>query len=311
METQGEYLRLGMDEVTGSGQFILEYFTNMKRPISLSVSGVEESGLSLSGEGYLGVSLKQGSNTVYAVFEGDDNIFHVVDTEIYYDAYPPEINLYEDLDGKTYNNDRIEILGSISGGNILTANGENIETDASGEFSIPFLLNSGENVLTLEAFDINGNSTVQVLTLYKPFSTEDLGNAGDCIKFLPLFVSLLVSVLIIVWSILFLKKRDRVIKNKRKQMITNWILLDILFIVGEAFCIYKFLIFYANTKSLRFLEIAERSVSEAINCLRMKNFFGIASAAGFAICILLVLLTILVMKKQKKEGYSEDYKSIT
>ncbi|MCM1223328.1 MAG: hypothetical protein NC548_53635 [Lachnospiraceae bacterium] len=296
----GEYLRLGTDETAGDSQFILEYSAEKSRRLFLTVNGTE-SELSLTGTGYCGIALEQGSNTVYAEFESDDLVFYKIDTELYFDAYPPKIILYEALDGKTFFDTIVTITGKMTGGTCITANGEVIETDSTGEFSYPFPLSYGENELTLEAVDVNGNAADLVLTLYQAASgTEMFPDKSIWVRILPLMASLLSSMLIILISIVFMKKKEKSKYGVKKRGILCWLLLVFAVVSAETSCIYQFITHQIFVNSLKFLELAEHSVSDAAEYLRMRNMFGIISAVGFAICILFVLLTVFVGKRRKR-----------
>ncbi len=292
----GEYLRLGMEEVTGSGQFVLEYSVKKERILSLSVNE-ETSDLRLSDTGFFSLELEQGNNAIYAEFESDNLIFYVVDTDLYFDIHPPEIVLYDELDGKTFHNANVDVIGRVSGGNSLIANGEEVGLDENSEFSIPFQLALGENVLSLRSVDVNGNSTARVLTLYRS-SVMDMGGWK---QYLPLAVAFLASILIILLSWLFLKKRTERLnsKNGREAGLVGWIVFCVLLIAGEAFCIYGFIMHFFGARSLDFLEMAERSTAEASKYLNVRNIFAVASVAGGVVLWFLLLITVLKILKRR------------
>lgn len=303
----GEYLRLGAKETTGDDQIVLEYSVSKDRELFLSVNE-KESQFCLTETGYLGITLEQGSNTVHAEFESDHLVFYMVNTELYFDAYPPKIILYEALDGKTFSNDMVEIIGKITGGTHLTANGEIVEIDAIGEFSYSFPLASGENVLTLEAADVNGNAAVQVLTLYRSAANAGIIQNRDVwVQIRPLIATLSLSVMIIIAAAVFLKKKEKPTGDVKKKSMVRWILLDFLLVFAEILCVYEFIAHHIFANSMGFLEMSEHSVLDAAEYLKVKNMFGMISAAGFAICILFILLTIFMGKRRKR--ISKQYKS--
>ncbi len=284
----GEYLRLAAEDVTGSAQFTLEYSVQEVRELSVSVNEAEASLYRLTDTGSLSFDMEAGSNAVYAQFEGNGHVFYVVDQEIYYDAHPPEIILYDDLDGKSFANGKVDVVGRVQGADSLSANGKEVELDESGEFTVPFSLSAGENMLSLEAVDINGNLAMQALTLYGASKTAALPVfSGGFKSFLPLFAALAFSALAILLSFLFLKKKDKA-KQKRKKGMAGWILLCVFVIFGDAFCIFEFVRHFVTARSLEFLETAERSAWDAAGYLKMRDAFGIASIAGVVLCILLI-----------------------
>lgn len=298
----GEYLKLRTNEVTGDEQFILDYSVAAPRTLDISINGGEKSQYQLKESGYLSVPMEQGNNSVYAEFESDNLVFYVIKSDIYFDAYPAELILYEDLDGKTFHTDKVDILGRVEGGNSLLANGEAITIDEAGEFAFPFDLSEGENVLTLEVSDANGNSAVQKLTLYKMSSIAGVSfNVGNWTKMLPLVTALLASAVISLLAVLFLKKKEKKVNTNSKKHLLGWILTGLVIALGEAFCIYEFIVHYLFSKSLSFLEMAERSTQEASKYLNMKNVFGIAAGVGGIIFIVYVVSIFMACKIAKRK----------
>lgn len=290
-----EYLRLATEEITGSRQFILEYSVKADRSLYIDVNN-EDAEYFLSETGFLSIDLEQGSNTIYAECEGDNLIYYVIYAEIYFDAYPPEIILYDELDGKNFDADSIDVIGGIKGGDRLLANGEEVSLNEANEFVLPFDLEFGENVLTLEAFDANGNSSIRTLTLYRLSKIKAIADpTGGWKQFIPLFASLLASLLIIVLALFFLKKRE-----KKGARLLPWILADICMGLAEIGCVYVFITRYLFCESLEYLEMAEKSIQEAVQYLKVRNVSGVASIVVFVILIIMIVITILVGRKRKK-----------
>ena len=302
-----EYLMTDSQEVTGSSQLLLEYKVGKESQLYLRING-REAQYRLTDAGSLGVALEQGVNDVYAECQMDDQVFFIVDTQVYFDAYPPEITLFENLDGKTFHGDTVDILGRISGGSRLTANGKDVELGEENRFVISLGLAEGENVLALEAFDINGNSSVLTLTMYRASSVMSSAS-GIRQSYLPLFTALAVSALLILFSLIFLKKREKKQRTEKKVGIVKWILLDLVVIGLEALCIIQFVTHYFFSNSMEYLEMVERSAREAAEYLRWQRIWGIASVSGAAVCVLFILFTVWIARKRKKTG-SERTKTV-
>lgn len=170
----------------------------------------------------------------------------------------------------------------------------------NGEFTYEVALSLGENIIEIEAQDVNGNSTMMVLTLYKAskmVSGTDAKNGW--IQFLPLVAAGLTSILIIVLAAVFMRKKEKTTGDKKRR-IWPFILWDIFLVIAEAICIWQFISRYLYSNSMNFLELAERSVSEVAGYLRWERIFGIASGAILIIFIISLLLTILKWKRNKK-----------
>lgn len=204
-----EYLRNATGDVTGSGQLALEYAVTKERTLTVQ-KGEESAQYLLNGTDTVYITLQQGINRIYAEFEGDNNIFYVADTEVYYDLYPPEIILYDALDGKTFSGESVDILGKVKDAESLTINGEAITIEEDGSFTYSCKLSTGENLMELKAQDGNGNMTMRVLTLYKAGAiTGKVPENSFWMRFLPLLISLGCSLIIILFAAIFIRKKKK------------------------------------------------------------------------------------------------------
>lgn len=302
----GEALRTSEAEVTGQGQMAVEYAVSGERVLFLSVNG-EEGEFLLKDSGSLGVSLQPGQNQVYAEFEGEDGVTYVLDRLIYYDALPPEILLYDDLDGKTFYEDHVDIIGAVSGGS-LTVNGEEAALDEQGEFCYRLPLSAGENVAELKAADSNGNVSMQVLTLYRGDNSIGGRTEQALRKYLPLIGALLASLLVIFLAFLFMRKREKAVSEKgtpaagKKRTLAKWVCTAVILGILEAGCVWQYVRCSLFARSIKYLEMAENSVSKAAEYLRMKKAFGIGAIGGFVLFALSLVVVIVLAKRKKTKS---------
>lgn len=295
---QEEYLKLASPEVTGAGTAVIEYAVASERTLYVNIND-KEGNYRIENTGNLTFNLTEGKNVIYAQMEGDSLISYKIDTQVYYDANPPFIKLYENLDGKTFYTDDVNIIGTVSGCHKLTINKEEVTIDEQGEFHYLASLNLGENLIEIEAEDVNGNASKMVLTLYKASKiTGDSIAKSGWVQFLPLVASLLTSVLIILLAFAFMHKKDKTAMKKTIK-VWPWVLWDILAAVFEAGCIYGFVNHYRYSNSIKYIEMAEKSATKAAAYLRVEKLLGIASILGFIILIISMIITILQKKKQK------------
>ncbi len=294
-----ESLTIITPEVTNSSQAVLKYSAKKERMLNVNVNGVDGM-YQVSGEGEVSFDLMEGMNTIYAEMETDDLITYIVDAEVYCDFIPPEIKLYEDLDGKTFYTDSVAIIGKMSGGNILRIAGETITSDENGDFTYHANLSLGENLIELEAEDVNGNTSKMVLTLYK--GSDLVGGVITKIglaELLPLLVALLVSMIIIIIALVAMKKPDK--NSPKKYRTWPFILWDVFVAGAEAVCILQFIVRYRFSNSMKYLELAEKSATKAAQYLKIERFFALASVAGILLLLISVVITILVAKRNKKK----------
>lgn len=197
----GEYLNIDEENVTGSAQINLGYSSKEEKAITL-ICNEEEVEYTISGEGTISMSLLTGANHIRAEFEGKNNIIYCVNREIYYDAYPPEIILYEAINGKNYYTNKILVIGKVKFGDKLWVNGEEIELGEEGEFSAEVKLEMGENEIELLAQDVNGNAVTHELVVYREGAAKE-----DDKSYWALYVGLTISLLVFVFSLLSIKKK--------------------------------------------------------------------------------------------------------
>lgn len=302
----GEALRAPGEEVTGRAQASVEYAVSEKRTLRLSVNG-EEGEFLLEGSGLLGVSLQPGQNQIYGEFEGENGVVYVLDRLFYYDALPPEILLYDNLDGKTFYEAYVDIIGAVSGGS-LTVNGEEAALGEQGGFCYRLALSPGENVAELKAVDGNGNVSMQVLTLYRESGFAG-GKAGRALReFLPLMGALGASLLVILLAFLFMRKKERPGEKpeRRKERPAKWICAAAVLGILEAGCVWGYVRYSLFVRSVEYLEAAEQSVSKAAEYLRVQRLLGAGAIGGLVLLVLAVVVAVVQAKRKKEKKEKKE-----
>ena len=302
IQLQDEYLKLATTEVTSSAQAVIEYKVHAERELVVQVN--EEAGTyNVTGEGNLSFNLAAGENKILAELACDDSVWFVIDTTVYYDTNPPAIRLFDNLDGKTFYEDEVAIIGLVTGSNQLTINGTETPISEQGEFEYLADLSLGENVIEIEAFDSNGNSSKMALTLFKGSKLVSGENVkAGLVQYLPLLITLGISLLLILLSIFFMRKKVRSSEQpKEKKPIRIWpaILTSIVLLIAEAGCIWTYINRRIFSNSMKFLELAEKSSSEAVNYLHIQKILGIASLGGLLIVSISIAITIIIVQKKK------------
>jgi len=208
VELGNEYLNILGDEITSNGQISLEYSTLDE--VHLLVTLNDDSGeYIISDTGTVTFDLVEGFNNVNAFFENKDGIVYLVDKEIYYDAYPPVINLYDDVNGKHVSTETIDIIGTVDGAQKLLINEREYTIEENGNFCIPVDLQQGENVIVIEAIDANGNSSMMSLTIYRGLTSE-----GKIAIFACLLVSFIVGVVLLGIGFFASQRQRKRIENE-------------------------------------------------------------------------------------------------
>ena len=294
-----EFLINKTGEITNSSQIELQYNVEKERLLYVRIND-EEGDYKVKDNGILSFDLKESVNEIYAELELDAQVYFVVDTNVYYDSTPPTIVLYDNLDGKNFNTDSVTILGKMSGGNLLKIEDNVVEMDSNGNFSYELDLSLGENVIEIVAEDTNGNLTSKLLTLYRgatAFNGEE--NGRGWIGFLPMLASALISILIIILSVVFMKKKDKK-AEKKKISILPFIICDFIIGAADIFFCRQFIQRYRFSNSIKYLEMAEKSVSQAAAYIKWERIFGLLSLIGIGLLVISILLTVFVARKKKK-----------
>ncbi len=115
------------------------------------------------------VVLNEGDNVI--VVEAADEVGNTARLErvVHLRTQPPEIVLSNLPDGLTVNDPAFRIAGQVEPGIALTVNGRQVPVDNRGFFSTLITLQEGQNLITITATDLAGNtSTVQRLVTYEP-----------------------------------------------------------------------------------------------------------------------------------------------
>ncbi len=285
-------------DISNSLQLTMNYKANKDRLLYVNING-QEGTYEIKNEGMIAFDLIEGSNDIYAEIESEDLVSFIIDASVYCDVNPPKIKLYEDLDGKTFYSNSVTLIGKITGGNILRILGEELEVEEDGDFLYEVDLSLGENVIDIEAEDRNGNISKRALTLYKGSNiVSGTGSPIDLTQFLPLLVSFLASIVFIVLSIVFMKKKEKTIKVKSFK---SWWLIpfNILLVVLEAGLVWKLIALYRFNNSLAFLNLAEVSSSEAAKSLKLESIFSRASGLVMLLLIVSGVISFFIFKRSK------------
>lgn len=315
-----EYLNIEDIEVTGKGQIKLNYSVSGNTTLYLAIND-KNGQYNISGEHELLVDLLEGSNKISAYFESGNHITYLVEKNVFYDAYPPTITLYDDINGKNVKSGSFDILGSVSDAEKLLVNGKECEIGENGSFCAPVELKAGENVVTLEVTDANGNSALMSLTLYKDNILESSG-----FSWIYLLVGVLVGAFVAVVAYFSSKakkadkteaeqpetekpkkekvKKEKVKKEKpeKKSHKIGFIFIGLL----AAAVVIGWVALHVYVGSLDFLVLAETSTKQAMQIMLLYK--GLMYLAVIAVVILVVLIVVKtgLLKKKKSSEKTEN-----
>lgn len=316
------YLNIEDVEVTGKGQIVLQYSVNGEATLFMNIN--EKTGeYNISGTKELIVDLFEGSNKINAHFETSDKVTYLVEKTVFFDAYPPTITLFEDINGKTIKDSKFDILGSVSDADKLLVNGTECTIGENGSFCAPVELKTGANAITLEVTDANGNSAVMSLTLYKDNILESTG-----FSWIYLVVGILVGALgaVVVFFLLKWNKKEvpeteapetevpeektKKVKVKKEKSEKNpdkkrgklgFVLVGLLAVAA----IIGWVALHMYVGSLEFLVLAETATKRAMLIMLLYKGLTYLAIAAVVVLVLIILIKSVIAKK-KKAAVSED-----
>ncbi len=301
----GEYLKTDGVEVTGSGQAKLYYKAAQRKSVYVEVNGENGAEFFVEGEGYLSIPLNPGANTLYALMAAEDGTSRMVEAEIYYDAYPPEILIYDALDGKTIQGENVHILGATEGGSQLTINEVAVPMEADGTFDYLYPLVEGENVVTIRAVDTNGNGAIRSLTIYRPDASQQV--AEQVMSYLPLMVAGGISLVLILAALVLLKPQRP--DQKRGGGKLALVLLAVILVAGEIALCLRLYQLHQRVNSMEFLEIAEQSLTQAAQLVAERDEMMKLTTAGAGVVAGYLLIWLVVAKIRRVLANRQERKA--
>ena len=149
---------------------------------------------------------------------------------------------------------------------------------------------------------------MQVMTLYRGGGFAG-GTAGQGLReFLPLALALLVSLIVILLAFLFMRKGEKKSSEKsapsagKKRTLAKWVCAAAVLGILEAGCVWAYVRCCLFVRSVKYLEAAESSISEAARYLRFKKIFGAGVIGGLVLFVLSLAVTIMLAKRRKKQA---------
>lgn len=278
----------------------------------MSNGETREINLSAKNEGDIEVEISQDYNTVEVVYHYSEDIKVLYQKEIYLQRIPPRIYMLSDYSDVKTASSTIKLVGTVTGADILTIAGEEVEIAADGSFSKEIKLSEGVNTILVEAKDLVGNGAIYTAMItYTPSLTAEADgdedetvappDARQVIKaWFPGLIATFVGLIILVLAA-FLPKSE---KKPGKWAIVKKIVLYLFTfaIVYDAFCMIKWIQIYKNNHSVSFIKEANQSVNAAAELLASEKLWQNLTVYGWiAMGVLIVLFGILCLVETLKK----------
>lgn len=303
--------------LTNSYQWIFAYKNAVNQEIDITVNEKEQS-IWLDGDGEKYLTLANEINNIIVSYDDKEGTSYQHQLITNVDSIPPQLKIFENLDGSTTSNDSVIITGRTDVGAMLTINDTAVEIDDDGLFIHSLPLVEGLNNIFIKAIDQVGNITSYTASVSRNdkaakevvSARANVEGKAPTTKKYYLWIILamaLIIVLLTVTLIIVIKK------TKEKGILVRLSAVSFTFgipatIIGACSIIY-YLIRRRFEKSQQYVRLAYESVGDAYDYImltqRIKKISIIILIVGIAL-ILLALAIMLVMKISKHIKESKE-----
>lgn len=170
--------------------------------------------LKLTDAGTFLVEMEETNKSLYIEYKDENDVTWIYDFATDVAAYAPDINMLESYNGSTVQSSSVVLVGKISDkAATITLNGNAAEVDTDGIFQGEVKLEDGKNVITIEATSSVGKTARKTIIVYKESTklVEEVGNIFN--EYMPLIITLGVSMVFIVVLIFAAKRKEIPTKN--------------------------------------------------------------------------------------------------
>jgi hypothetical protein len=283
----------------------------------LTVNGIAQE-LVLQGDNSFSVQLEAFQNTIDLLWQYDENTAFRIKQEIYSDRLAPTLKIPGVAEKILTDQPDYILSGVTDPGCTVTVNGTGTVVDSNGIFAEKLPLHSGENAFVVIAVGPNGNQTQQtvVVELVVQGVAEKTGWLVKVLKYIPLIISALFSVVVSIFIILSHKNYLKVYGEKgRKQAIFSTAIGSVVFLAvlsAMATLVFIALWFFMSRtiNSVEFYEtVVSSGVDEAYKMLQTRDKYMWGSIIS-AVCLAVNIgVSILLKALAKKPDIKKKHQS--
>ncbi len=301
----GTSISISTPEETNAVQAVINYESAKSMPIVVTVNGNSET-VNISGKGYFSVGIEEFTNEVQVSYSPVQNVCFVIKAEIYSDRIPPTLLLYENTSTITTTGPSYALAGETEPGCTLLINEQAIAVNEDGTFLHDLKLSGGDNIFTVIATDIAGNSAMQTINIRKSGSISKDKSNFTLKSFLPLIITFGFSIILIICVLLFSGTYARKVSEGRLKAVLSVVRNTFAVITPIAFgsvIIMFFLRRSANKviNSAEYYNLVQESVREAYEAIntyeRISNLFFISCIIFGASLLITILLSWVIKSK--------------
>ncbi|MCX7771830.1 MAG: hypothetical protein N2376_01795 [Clostridia bacterium] len=126
-----------------------------------------ESSYDLKADGVLDLKLEPDTNHIELLMAAADGVEQAKTFDLVLDETPPQLNIYEDINGQKVSDSHVVILGNAEQSAIVTINDNPVVLDEKGDFTFEGKLRIGKNTLVVNARDGAGNISTYKATVIR------------------------------------------------------------------------------------------------------------------------------------------------
>ena len=306
------------DQLGNSQQEVVSYDTPQNIMAEVTVN--EKTGkVNLSGTGEFSLELAENYNEIYIRYTLDDpNTIYLLYFEKVVDNIPPILRLPENKSAIRVDDAEYVLAGVTEPNAVVNVGGEEVSVNQDGTFVHKIGLKYGENIIPVTATDAAGNITAQDIIIIRSSqamaaSTNDNGFWGKALRYLPMILSFIGSVILIALGYIFTKIYD---KNKEiskpfavVSLLRNiFLVLSILSTLATGFIVYKYFTINSIINSEKMFEAANDSITEAFKLMEDFALYKKWLVKGIIVTLITLALFVgcMYMARMLKKRVTEQ-----
>lgn len=306
------------DQLGNSQQEVVSYDTPQNIMAEVTVN--EKTGkVNLSGTGEFSLELAENYNEIYIRYTLDDpNTIYLLYFEKVVDNIPPILRLPENKSAIRVDDAEYVLAGVTEPNAVVNVGGEEVSVNQDGTFVHKIGLKYGENIIPVTATDAAGNITAQDIIIIRSSqamaaSTNDNGFWGKALRYLPMILSFIGSVILIALGYILTKIYD---KNKEiskpfavVSLLRNvFLVLSILSTLATGFMVYKYFTINSIINSEKMFEAANDSITEAFKLMEDFALYKKWLVKGIIVTLITLALFVgcMYMARMLKKRVTEQ-----
>lgn len=234
--------------------------------------------VNLNGTGEFSLELAEAYNEIYIRYTLDDpNTIYLLYFEKVVDNIPPMLRLPENKSAIRVDETEYILAGVTEPNAVVNVAGEEVSVNQDGTFVHKISLKYGENIIPVTATDAAGNITAQDIIIFRSSqtmaaSTNDNGFWGKVLRYLPMILSFIGSVILIALGYIFTKIYDKNREISKPFAVVSllrnvFLVLSTLSTLATSFIVYKYITINSIINSEKMFEAANNSITEAFKLM--------------------------------------------